>query len=132
MTLNLGPEQDALRVGPRRPMPFPDSGRRVKLLLCPSCRNKGLLWYYAPYERGYKTQCIKCGQQAVIRRKGTNMREIQQAGGFTPRADGIRESARWGLDATKFYDNARDVRTLGYKRAYQQGLVPTPIDAKLR
>lgn len=132
MTLPLGPEQSSLKVGPRRPMPFPESGKRVQLITCPHCRAKGLLWFYAPYEHGYPTACIKCGARAVIKQKDVSLGEIQRAGGFTPRMQGVRESQRWGLDATGFYDTQRDIHSLGYRRAYKAGYIPAPIDANLR
>lgn len=122
----------SLKIGPRRPMPFPESGKMYKLTNCPTCKLKAVVLFYAPYERGYPTMCIKCGQRGVIKPQGVSMAQIQQAGGFTPRAAGIRPNQRWGLDATKFYDERRDMNSIGIKRAYSQGYVPSPIDQALR
>jgi hypothetical protein len=122
----------SLKIGPRRPMPFPDSGKMYKLINCPTCKLKAVVLFYAPYERGYPTMCIKCGQRMAIKPEGTSMADIQQAGGFTPRAVGIRTNQRWGLDATKFYDERRDISSIGAKRAYRQGYMPSPVDHALR
>jgi hypothetical protein len=118
-------------IGPRRPMPFPD-GKRVHLVMCPKCKAKGMLMYMAPYERGYKTMCVKCRQFLVVKAKDRSFRDIQNSGGFTPLAPGIRKDYKWGLDATKFFEEKREMHDIGFTRAYKQGYIPAPIDAALR
>lgn len=136
MSLPLDQYQTALRVGPRRPMPFPDSGKRVRLLICPRCKMKGLLWWFAPLERGYTSQCIKCGVKAVIKPKDVSLSEIQSTGGFTPTHPLLREreTKKDGTvvyDATKLYDTTRELVDLTYRRAYRRGIVPRVVDEGL-
>ena len=122
---------DGMRVGPRRPMPFPTTGEQYQLMQCPTCKMKGMLFFYAPYEHAYPTRCIKCKAMHVVKRNDKTLREIQKGGGFTPLAQGIRSSQRWGMDATQFYDKKRELQDAGLKSAHSQGLVPRSVDTPL-
>lgn len=120
-------------IGPRKAQPFPGSGKLERLLICPRCQNKGMLYYWAPYERGYETQCIKCGVRGVIHPKDMSPSEIQQQpDGFSPSPIGFNNRSKSEnhvmFDATDAFDHIHEKHDIGVQRAYREGLLPRPVD----
>lgn len=89
-TYSFGTDR-AWRNRPTGAEPFPD-GDRVKLLNCPACRNKGVLYYFVPQRRAYKTRCIKCDAVHAIHDNDVNFTELQEEGlrGPSNQLDGLR------------------------------------------
>lgn len=124
--------REALRIGPRRPEPLP-SGKAFRLLTCPRCQQKGLVFFHAPHERGYPSKCLKCGVHAVFKNRETSLHELQATGGFTPLRPGLRQlevrqvdggPSLTAYDATKLYREVRDRQSMGWRRAQARGFNP--------
>ena len=109
-------------------MPFPGSGKPVELGVCPKCGNKGMPIWYAPYERGYRTKCLKCGVSALVHPKDVPLGEIRRSGGFAPRLPGVREIEKGYLDGTRLYNEAVELFSIGYSRAERLGIIPRQAD----
>lgn len=134
--------RESILAGPRRPEPFPDSGREVLLVTCPVCRTKNLPIFNAPYERGYPTKCLSCGVPAAVKPKDVSFGDIQRAGGFTPIPGGVRPrhvdlpkgdlSALEAFDASRHFEHLLAKHDYGSRRAQRRGLLPNVKTEKVR
>lgn len=115
-----------LGYGPRQPMPFPKSGKGVKLITCPRCKLKHLPIYYAPKEVAYSTKCLNCGQVHLIKPRGIPIRDLlveRQKRGITGfHHEPLLRKKDFGrvTDATRLYEEARERQDLGYKRWWRK------------
>lgn len=122
--MTLAPSMLRQDIGPKKARPFSDGSTKPKLLTCPKCQQRGVLYWFAPEERGYVTQCIKCGQTHALKPTGMRMGDIPKAGGFRPN---LPRRANGDVDATKAYRYYRQLHDLGWQGAMRRGLVPNHV-----
>lgn len=108
-------------IGPRRPEPHPDGTIGPKLVTCPRCRNKGVLFYYAPTELGYYTECVKCGGKYAFRTNPEmTPKDVMRAGGFTPQTLKVHHhdpvTKHPILEASKLWTDIIERRSMGWNR----------------
>lgn len=124
VSFSMGRPRDA----PPSARPFPESGKWVKLLLCPACQNKGLQFFYAPHDPVYTTRCLKCHHPYRVTPKGMRATDVQEKLGQSHHNPLVQRKThhdgRPYVDASKlledrlaYYDDRR--------RYYRQGAEPT-------
>lgn len=89
---------------------FPGGRTAPVLLPCSVCKNKGVPYAPAPFNRAWTAKCLKCGAPHVFRAPEASMKDVQKRGAYD---DGHRLKQNGDVDATKRYRTLREMRDLG-------------------